>query len=240
MNFLLHRHLAVRDLGSGAAGIGAMLPDLWRMADRRVRPRRTTLAEARPAPGDGIVGEVMEGVEHHLRADAWFHRAPVFTEGERLVGDRLRAAGTTAGRMSLLAHVVWEMCLDGALLRREGLAPVLAALRADFERTAAAAERAADLHHWLPTARPAEERDAFLARMHRLATELARGPWIEGYRDPLGLAIRAAGVRVRLGLAPLDPDDQRRVADALQPTLELSDAAVEVVLSGPSWGAGET
>jgi hypothetical protein len=238
MNFLLHRHLAVRDLGSGSAGIGAMLPDLWRMADRRVRPRRPAIAEVAPAPSSGVLGELLEGVGHHLRADAWFHRAPVFTEGERLVGERLRAASTTAGRMGLLAHVVWEMCLDGALLRREGLEPVLAALRADFERTAAAAERAADLHHWLPTARPAADRAAFLSRMHRLTSELARGPWIEGYRDPLGLAIRAAGVRARLGMEPLGPDDQQRVAAALEPTLALSDAALQVVLDGPRWHAG--
>src|SRR5262245_14457660 len=37
VNFVLHHHLAARDLGSPAAGAGAMLPDLWRMADRRVR-----------------------------------------------------------------------------------------------------------------------------------------------------------------------------------------------------------
>lgn len=229
MNFLLHRHLAARDLGSGGAGIGAMLPDLWRMADRRVRPRPAQV-DAATAEG-ALLGEVLRGIDHHLRADAWFHRAPVFTEGERMVGERLRAAGTTAGRMGLLAHVIWEMCLDGALLRHQGLEPVLEALHRDFARTAGVAARAADLHHWQRAERPPEERAAFLARMDRLAGELARGPWIEGYRDPLGLAVRAAGVRARLGMDPLGPDDQHRVADALAPALPRADEAVAEILS---------
>ena len=49
MNFLLHRHLAARALASSEAGHGAMLPDLWRMADRRVRAdRRTHVGGAHP------------------------------------------------------------------------------------------------------------------------------------------------------------------------------------------------
>ena len=33
MNFLLHRHLATEALASSGAGVGAMLPDLWRLVD---------------------------------------------------------------------------------------------------------------------------------------------------------------------------------------------------------------
>src|SRR3954468_14876389 len=51
VNFLLHHHLAARDLGSPEAAVGAMLPDLWRMADRRVRAIRRLAA---PGGAEGV------------------------------------------------------------------------------------------------------------------------------------------------------------------------------------------
>src|SRR5687768_1786649 len=63
MNFLLHRRLALDELGSRPAAVGAMLPDLWRMADRRVRAREeVSFSEA-------SLSELERGVAHHLEAD---------------------------------------------------------------------------------------------------------------------------------------------------------------------------
>jgi hypothetical protein len=229
VNFLLHRHLGEAHLGSRAAGAGAMLPDLWRMADRRVRPRVT---EAAKEPADGPLGDALAGIAHHVAVDRWFHEDAVFVEGERLVAARVREAGVEAGRMGLLAHVTWEMCLDGALLRRVGLEETLSALREGFALIAGEAERrAAERHHFNRIERGEEAQAVFEARMKRLQEEIARGPWIEGYRHGEGLALRVTGVRVRLGLSVLDERDRERLARALDGVMGEADGAVEKILS---------
>lgn len=230
MNFVLHHVLAARDLGSPAAGAGAMLPDLWRMADRRVRPARELAAHG----ASGALAEVLRGVDHHVAVDRWFHVDPVFVDGERLAVERIRAASIGAPRMGMFAHVLWELCLDGALLSRLGLAEVLASLRAGFadvEGSAGPGARAAELHHFERHARGADERDAFDHRMGRLFTEIARGPWIDGYQSGEGVAFRIAGVRSRLGLAPMEIEDHARLADVASSLLEDAPAVVERILA---------
>jgi len=224
VNFLLHRHLAARDLGT-AAGAGAMLPDLWRMADRRVRPAPGRAAE----PGGDAV---LLGIAHHVEADRWFHGDAVFTEGEREAAELLRAARLSAPRSTMFAHVLWELCLDGALLRREGLPGVLASLRAGLAEARAGADaRAADLHHFGRVTRTPAERDAFDRRLGRILDELARGPWIDGYQTGAGIAARIQGVRAAVGLAPMDHDDAARFAGVADDLLERAPAAVERILA---------
>src|SRR5262245_340267 len=117
MNFLLHHHTARAELGSAAGGVGAMLPDLWRMADRRVRPTASVTQTAGPCDSDDAFEEIQRGIEHHVAVDRWFHRAEVFRDGERMTRERFLAASARAPRIGLFAHVGWEMCLDGALVR---------------------------------------------------------------------------------------------------------------------------
>jgi hypothetical protein len=228
VNFLLHRELAVRDTGSEIVGVGAMLPDLWRMADRRVRPSRAPIEHT---PGEAAERAMLVGIGHHVRADAWFHASPFFVEGERATLSALRGSGASAGRLALFAHVVWEMCLDGALVRRVGHEPLLASLRRGFE--AAAGEpsaRSVELHHFARVPRGPGEREAFDARMERIVVELSRGPWTQGYQHGDGLAERLGGVRVRLGLPPLSPEDRARIGDALDGLTDRADASVEGLL----------
>ena len=182
MNFLLHHHLALRDLGRPEAAAGAMLPDVWRMADRRARAR-----SREPGADGGLLDPVSQGVGHHLAVDTWFHRAAVFTEGETATREALRQA-REAPKMGLFAHVAWELCLDGALLRRIGTESVLrevrvsiAAVRPDGHR------RAADLHTAVPPPRPRH----------------LRGP---RRSDPRRARPRAVGRRLR------DRDGRRRAA----------------------------
>lgn len=232
LNFLLHRHFALVELAAPAAGVGAMLPDLWRMADRRVRPAADLAGggDPRRRDADGVLAELLAGVRHHVEADRWFHRTAVFVEGERSTAARLRGAGLDAPRMPLFAHVTWEMCLDGALLAREGTGATLRALREAFALTAGPPEDgAAHLHHWGRRERPAEDRAAFDRRMDRLREEIARGPWIEGYQDAEGVAIRLAGIRARLGLDPLSTADHRRLGEALAPVLDDAHAALRAL-----------
>ncbi|WP_437818878.1 hypothetical protein [Sorangium sp. So ce1078] len=232
MNFLLHRHLAARDLGSVAAGAAAMLPDLWRMADRRVRPSR---APDRPDALPPCLAEVLAGIDHHVAVDRWFHAAPVFVEGERRLSEALRGAALGAPRLALFAHVLWEMCLDGALVRRIGLAPLLDDLRAGLTAIAGApADSAASIHHFhrrapSPAASLAD-RPAFEARLRHICDELARGPWIAGYQHGAGLTLRLSGVRSRFGMPPFTPSQHAHLAALLDNLTAPADDALDDLL----------
>jgi hypothetical protein len=229
VNFLLHLHLAARDLGSPTAGAGAMLPDLWRMADRRVRAQA---APAPPPPGcPPALREVLAGIDHHLRVDRWFHGDAVFLDGEREAAALLREARLSAPRSVLFAHVLWELCLDGALIRREATSAVLGLARAGIAGLAGAAGQAAEIHHFDRAQRSETERAMFAERMERILAELGRGPWIEGYRTAEGVAARIQGVRRGLGLAPMDEDDLRRLAGVANALLTRAPEATEHVLA---------
>lgn len=232
MNFLLHHHLASTELGSGVAGVGAMLPDLWRMAHRRVRARRVEHIGG----SDAHLDRVMRGVEHHLDADRWFHDTRPFRAGERRTAERLRlpTEGSAATRrLPLFAHVLWEMCLDGALVRRAGFADKRAELRRDLRAalSSPAVRTSATLHHFAhhPDTDPAE-RDRFDARIEHLALQIAHGEWIEGYQDPDGLALRLAGVRSRLGFPPPTDAERRSWARAIEPLVSEAKSALEELL----------
>lgn len=237
MNFLLHRHLATRALASIEAGHGAMLPDLWRMADRRVRAiplspsaaRQETAAEA--AAEVDVDAALQAGIAHHLDADAWFHGSAVFTDGERLVVERFREAGFVAPRMGLLAHITWELCLDGALVRREGLPEVVSALRAGHERAGEAPlVRAAHRHHFGRVERSEAERVAFEGRMRAIATRLLDGSWIGAYADASGLTDVLGAIRRRLALPALGERDRTLLARTLATVEPAADAALDDLL----------
>jgi hypothetical protein len=225
VNFLFHHHLALRDLGTPGAAVGAMLPDLWRMADRRVRPAVAAVAIASDDEASALA-PVLAGIAHHLAADRWFHRDPVFLEGEQRCAERLRRLSPEVPRIGLFAHVLWELCLDGALLARVGLFPVLHALREGFAASlGAASDRAVDLHHFDRVGRSSADRASFAPRLARLCAAIADGPWIDGYQSGEGLAYRIQGVRARLGMAAVPVEGHALLADACA---ELLDAAVPV------------
>jgi hypothetical protein len=226
VNFLLHFHLAERDLGSRAAAAGAMLPDLWRMADRRVRPSRVDVASAR-AP----LREVLDGVAHHLAADRAFHAARVFRDGERATAEAFRATKTEAPRLALFAHVAWELCLDGALVLDAGVEAVRAALVDGVDAIAkdGTAAEAATLHHFAVRSRSVGVRAAFDAVMTRMLRELARGPWIEGYASGEGLAARLDRVRISVGFAALMEEERRALATTLTERLAAARDALDEV-----------
>jgi hypothetical protein len=232
VNFVFHLHLAARDLGSPTAGAGAMLPDLWRMADRRVRAQTAP----REAPGDAApaLSRVLAGIEHHLRVDRWFHADAVFRDGEQEASALIGAAHLAAPRSGLFAHVLWELCLDGALLRREGFPTVLGLLREGAAGLAGAGGTAAELHHFDRVARTADERAAFDDRLRRIVAELERGPWIESYQTGAGVAGCVQGVRRGLGLTPMDAADLARLAAVAEQLLGRAPAVVERILDARS------
>jgi len=226
MNFLLHHHLAARDLGRADAAAGSMLPDVWRMADRRAR-----VHDAVDAP-DVALQPVLDGLAHHLAVDAWFHREPVFLHGETAARAALRRA-STAPKMGLFAHIAWELCLDGALLRRLGAPQVLRGVRDSL-----AAVRP-DVHHRVAAARvrlPAADRAVFEARVDRILDAIAAGPWVSGYATAPGVVERLDGLRVRLGFSPMSPDDRAAVAEGLEALGPDADASFDAITAREGHG----
>ncbi|HEY4117118.1 MAG TPA: hypothetical protein VGM56_04660 [Byssovorax sp.] len=236
MNFLLHRHLAEDALDSAAAGVGAMLPDLWRIADRRVRARRAVDLDVVDAR-DGALASVLAGVGHHLDADAAFHASGAFVEGERAVGDAIAALDVAEARLRLFAHVTWELCLDGALVRRLGVRSIQERVAAGLgDDDDAAIARAASLHHFARAAdADGARRAAFDARMHRILHGLATEPWIEGYATGPGVAARVSQIRGRVGLPALEIDAATRFGRALDGLAARADAALDAILVDPAY-----
>ncbi len=232
VNFLLHHHFAALELGSEASGIGAMLPDLWRMADRRARtgPRQDP-GIAAGAGAEGPLAELLAGIEHHLEIDRWFHTSPELALRERACAERLRSSGATAPRLSLFAHIVWEMALDGALVRAAGLAGILDRIRRGFALTAEARRGAIRARGIVRVFASGDEIALFDQRMERLTSEIARGPWIESYQSGPGLAACLAGVRSRIGMPPLTGDDREKLAEALDPIATAAAGALEALLA---------
>jgi hypothetical protein len=218
LNFLFHHHLASRDLGHPVAAIGAMLPDLWRMADGRLKARESVDPEERPA--DEATRHLLRGIRHHLTLDALFHTSNLCRDGERRAAELLRASGVRGEKMVLLGHVAWELCLDGALLENLGLEKVKTALRQGIAALDPKNLRQTLLRHQPTLEAEPEVLQEAQERLIGLFHQLAWGNWIDGYRDGQGLVQRLQGVRRRVRLPPLDADDRQRAAQALDTLLD--------------------
>ncbi len=223
MNFLLHRHVALAATGSDLAATGAMLPDLWRMAHRRLHaPWRRLVGD----PADKAESQVVAGLWHHRATDEWFHEHPGFTEGESAVKAAILGARVLASRISLLAHPIWEICLDGALVRREGAGPLRLALARAFT-TARGPTLALEARLGLPIA----EQLALRERMDRFESALVNDPWIDAYQTGSGVAYCIDRVRRRVGLGFMEPSDLARLAAALDPLEARADEALDLLIS---------
>lgn len=214
MNFLLHRHLAARELASPVAGVGAMLPDLWRLADRRVRARR---------PRGG--GELAAGIAHHLDVDRWFHDCAVFAEGERRLALGLREA-CEAPKLGLFAHPAFEMCLDGALLARAPLEVSAADLRDDLASVSVESACVCAREYGADRFDDSEAR-AFCDNLTRLWSALGSPSFLAGYTSGDGLCTRVERMRGWFGLPLFAADERTRIAVVLERTLDEAIGALE-------------
>lgn len=228
MNFLLHREWALRETGDPVLASASMLPDLWRMVERRARlgSRSFRVEEAAESPAS-------RGLTHHLTTDRWFHDDPLFTDGEQRTVRALGEAGVRSEKMILFAHPLWELLLDGALVRALGWDYTQAAL-ADA-RTVAGGAAAHDLAESVGLARllpEAAAREAFAGRLESLWDALQEGRWIAAYTTPEGLAECMIRMRQRVGFGDVEPEDRARLERAIA-TLEASaDAALRARLPG--------
>jgi hypothetical protein len=205
-----------------------MLPDLWRMAHRHVRP-----AHGAVVPRNWLrLEEVMAGIAHHGRADAAFHASASFQSGEKWITRELATVG--APRLSLFGHIAWELCLDGALVRREGRAlldKVRDAVGSACEKSQgeSAVDAAARIHH---AARKGEPLPSELnARVGRMLVEVGRGGWIEGYAQGAVVADRLGGIRARLGFAPVEEEPRRRLIAILDEGIARAEGEITALLT---------
>lgn len=231
MNFVLHAHLADVDHGDPGVTLGAMLPDLWRMVARPARARRDLAAEEEGAE----VRAVLAGVHHHLVADRWFHATPHFLEGEAATSRALGAVPREVSpRLRLFAHVTWEMCLDGALLRRLGQDAVAAVLSRAISGEPFAASRAAELHHGAQRRAAGVEDAWFEETMGRLLDAVRSFVLPHGCAYAEGIAMRLSGVRRAMGLGIATAAERERWTDAIATVEPIADAAIVALLADPS------
>ena len=149
----------------------------------------------------------------------------MFTRGESAVRDVLRRA-TDSPKLGLFAHITWELCLDGALLRRVGTQRVLEGLRG------AVASVRPDVHHGLAATLvrlPSAERPAFEARVNRILDAILAGPWVAGYATASGVVERLEGLRRRLGLGVVSSADRDVVADGLETLAPHADTSLDEI-----------
>jgi hypothetical protein len=223
LNFLLHFHLALADSGDEATALGAMLPDLWRMAAREARARRGL------EPLDDRTVRVSRGIEHHFELDAWFHHQPAFAVLEDATTELLAEADAgRSRRLKLFAHVAAEMALDGALIRRDG-APLRASVSAAIGAHADQAALAAEHHHGARRRAAGVDPARFTDRMARLFDAVATFSLPGGYATADGLATRLAGVRASFGMVA-DPSDLARWAAGFERVAPRADAALVEIL----------
>jgi hypothetical protein len=223
VNFVLHAHVAARDSHDDAVTLGAMLPDLWRMAARSARSRRALHAPE----ASGELQSVLAGVEHHLKADAWFHKTRYFVEGEVVAKRALaRIPSELSPRLRLFAHATWEMCLDGALTRLVGADDVSQTLRRAIAGRDAVAREAADLHHGAARRAAGVDDATFDARMHRLLDAVGSFALPAGYATAEGVSLRLAGMRAGLGFAPPSHEEREQWVEVLAEVEPVADRLV--------------
>lgn len=199
-----------------------MLPDLWRMAHPRVRARSGARSPAEP---DDRSSSLASGIEHHLAVDAWFHRTEVFRAGEHALATAFAALGVV--KLPLFAHVAWEMCLDGAWMRR---APGLEELRKGWQRAGEAIVSLADQHGALRL--EADERARFHDRVGAMREGLVEGSWPRGYATAEGLVERLDGMRTRrFGMPPLAHEARREVARSFRAVASEADRGVSLLMA---------
>ncbi len=143
MNFLAHFCVAARAEPLPAARpayvAGTALPDLLPLAAPRARLRISGVASAPIHSSEDLA--LRDGVLAHLAADAAWHKTRAFAQAQAEASRRIEQAGFSQIRVRrfFLAHILVELALDAALLRRDP------ALGEDFYAAFSAANRQAVL-----------------------------------------------------------------------------------------------
>ncbi len=186
------------------AGLGAMLPDLLSLYDRRIRPLRLIHpTQAVNSEHDGS-RSLRDGVRFHFHVDSSFHRSDLFRDCADLIRGRLLAASNAPGlKRFAAAHVLTELFLDHLLIVQNPLR--LQAFYGSLER-----HRIASLRSLL-AAQDGVDWEGFSAFLMHLAD--AR--FADGYLEPKGLLDRTDRILLKLRQRRLEPGERAAVLDGL-------------------------
>jgi hypothetical protein len=185
MNFFAHAVLAAARDPDPRFALGAMLPDLARMAGLEYE----ALDDAALAAG----------ADFHAQSDEVFHASEPFRSLLASARRELAEAGLPRGGVLAVSHVGVEILLDGWLAsdrrRREVFDAAL------LSGGPAAAERRI---RW--------RREGDLAVWRELLRRLRGGELLDGYADPAFVAERLGGILARRPRLALDAAARRAVA----------------------------
>ncbi|HKE14890.1 MAG TPA: hypothetical protein VKB80_08510 [Kofleriaceae bacterium] len=178
MNFFGHALVASWRSGEPAFALGAMLPDFASMCGMRLEA--------------ALHDEAAAGVACHHATDRVFHRLEPFARAVADISRRLIARGVARGPARGVAHVGFELCLDGELLDEGGAAAAY--------RDALAAGGEAGVEGALRWSAPDGP-----ARWRQLCARLAAHGLPVEYRDPARVAERVERILARRPLLALSP-----------------------------------
>jgi hypothetical protein len=185
VNFFGHALAATWRGREAAFALGAMLPDFAGMCGMRLHA--------------ALDAETAAGVDYHHATDRAFHMLEPFARATAVIAEQLIARGVPRGPARGVAHVGFELCLDGALLEQDGAARAYeAALAAGADPSVESSLR------WSAT----DGGERWRSLRARLA---AHGTPFE-YADPRRVADRVARVLSRRPLLALDAEAAAIVA----------------------------
>lgn len=198
MNFFAHAYLAAQRSADAAFVLGAMLPDLCSFAGMRLG--------AAPAAALG------DGVRFHRATDTVFHANGAFNARCTQLADALQARGVRRGPARGVAHVAYELLLDGWLAAEAGVPALYRCALGDAARLLGGSGLA-----------PGASADisAVCARLHA-------APVPEAYADAAFVCARVERALAPRPVLALTATELSAVADALR------DAATESALWAPS------
>lgn len=186
------------------AGLGAMLPDLLSLYDRRIRPLRLIQPKhAVDSELDGS-GSLRDGVRFHFHVDSSFHRSDLFRDCADLIRHRLLAASDAPGlKRFAVAHVLTELFLDHLLIVQDPLR--LQLFYGSLER-----HRTAPLRSML-VAQDGVDWEGFSAFLKRLV----EARFADAYLEPEGLLDRTDRILLKLRQRRLDLGERAAALDGL-------------------------
>jgi len=220
VNFFGHAHLASLELKDPRFILGATLPDLMTMANRRLS-----------AIDDPLIAR---GVDHHHDLDRRFHALPAFTALCSAALDELPRQGLGRGAARAVGHIGSELLLDGLLAAQSGaVSTYRRALRAalDERLDAHVVTKAA------ARARPGAPQSEGDGDLGALLSRLATAPIPEAYSDPAFVTSRLLRILAPRPRLAFDPEFAPAVTAWLHGAQRVLEREQSVILSALRPGA---
>jgi acyl carrier protein phosphodiesterase len=201
VNFFSHAVVARWCRDDHGFVFGTMLPDLSAMVGARIAAASEQSVQA--------------GIDYHHATDAAFHGSDPFVRLCSESVEVLTAQGVARGTARAVAHVGFELLLDGLLSRHTDEVHAYEAALAHARE-----HRLADTMHWT---------DEQKERLQQGLARLVAAPVPAGYREPAFVVERLQWILARRPRLAMQPGDLPKVTERIQ-RLSAEVAAVEAEL----------